>query len=118
MSIDSMLNPLDSTPGTPGTPETPSGDGSGSTSVSEKDTTKLGNYLDTKQGDTIASTGISKYKQPNPEYSMNLKRIFANVKSENPGLFKSRPGQTQITEKLIRDIKSLNKDYVGWPNNI
>jgi hypothetical protein len=109
MSIDSMLNPVNSTAETS---ETPSGDGSGS-SVSEKDTTKLANYLETKPDHTIADTGISNSRKSNTEYPHDLKRIFANVKHENPELFKPQAGTTPITESLIQNIRSLHKSYVG-----
>lgn len=112
MPIDSMLNPLDSTPGTLEGPEPSSGDGSASTSESEKDTTKLANELHTHLDKTISSTGLSNPKNGNNEHSRNLKRIFQCVKEENPQWFRKDAGRTKITPDLIQEIKSLNKNYV------
>jgi hypothetical protein len=48
---------------------------------------------------------------------MKIKRIFQNVKHENPHIFNTQAGGTKITERLIEQIKSLNKNYKGWPQD-
>ena len=114
-SIESMLNPV-STEGSDSqnTGGSGGGSGGGSSSIVDTtptyDTTKLANYLETKLGYRLGSTGLIVNKAP-ADLNHNMSRILAHVKLENPGFFNLHPSKTLVNKALIECIRDLHKNY-------
>ncbi len=85
-----------------------------------KDTTRLANYLTSRQGRNFRGTSIvlpcpfNSTSRLDPE-SLDANRICAHIYKEHPGFFTKDPARTMINEKLINVITDLNKNYIGWP---
>jgi hypothetical protein len=83
-----------------------------------KDTTRLANYLTSRQGRNFRATSIilpSPYNSTSrldPE-SLDANRICAHIYKEHPGFFSKDPARTMINNKLINVIADLNKNYNG-----
>ena len=83
-----------------------------------KDTTRLANYLTSRQGRNFRGTSIvlpcpfNSTSRLDPE-SLDANRICAHIYKEHPGFFTKDPARTMINEKLINVITDLNKNYIG-----